>query len=34
MISEMLHKLSDEQLSDIAADCHGYVGADLQNLCR
>ena len=30
----MLHELSDEHIADIAADCHGYVGADLQNLCR
>ena len=34
ILATMLHKLTEPEILDIAADCHGYVGADLQSLCR
>ncbi|XP_067945967.1 ATPase family gene 2 protein homolog A-like [Watersipora subatra] len=34
ILGSMLHSLNDDEIGEIATDCHGYVGADLQSLCR
>ena len=30
----MKHELKEEQIKEISKKCHGYVGADLQSLCK
>ena len=33
-LSRMKHRLSEEEVSSVAKETHGYVGADLQSLCK
>lgn len=34
LLSSTRSAVTEEQISDVATDCHGYVGADLKLLCR